>query len=48
MKKSKLKFAIKKAMELYYDKGLYMTGYNVKERLMSAVDKEYNKKHKVK
>lgn len=49
MKKSKLKFIIKKAMKQYYDKGLYMTGYNVQNRLLKAIDLEYAKyakKHK--
>ena len=31
----------------YYEKGLYMTGYNVRKELYEAIDGVYNKKHKI-
>lgn len=43
MKKKKLKFAVKKAMKLYYAKGLYMTAYNVRKILLQQIDKAYKK-----
>lgn len=48
MKKSKLKFAVKKAVVKHY---AYLGGYtNTAERVLkeiySEIDKEYNKKHK--
>ena len=43
MKKSKIKFAIKKAFNGYYEKGLPSTAHFVRKEVMKAVDDLYKK-----
>lgn len=44
MKKSKLKFAIKKALSPYYKSGLTNTAANVRDNLFKEIDKAYKQK----
>lgn len=44
MKKSKIKFAIKKSISEYYKSGLTRTASAVKEDILKAIDKLYLKK----
>lgn len=41
MKKSKLKMAVKVAMNEFYKNGLTNTGYVVHKKILSAIEKAY-------
>lgn len=48
MKKSKIKFIVRKSMQEYYKNGLTNTAYRVREKINDAIDKLYEKNHKKK
>jgi len=45
MKKSRLKLVIKKSMQEYYNHGLTLTAYYVREKLLKDIDIYYKKQH---
>lgn len=44
MKKSRLKMAVKNALNIYYKSGLTNTANNVQTEILKAIDKAYEKK----
>ena len=46
MKKSKIKFVIRKSMGEYYKNGLTTTAWKVRTEIFKSIDRLFAKKHK--